>query len=187
MSRPRGNKTSKAAREQRRTAVVEILNKAPSVTNRELADQAGVSLATLKRDLADLRERFSSVTDARYEEFKTIQLAVFELIERNLIEGNIPPDVAREWRGIRSEISQLLGLNAPRRSESLNFNVDADPQKLGPYQWFCHVTRGLSLDEIRQPITEVCDRLRAEKKPEPMPQPPKDSPLWHPHRKELAE
>jgi AcrR family transcriptional regulator len=187
MMRPRGNKTSKATRERRRSAVIDVLKESPNMTNKDLADQTGVSLATVKRDLADLRERFRSVTDARYEEFKKAQLAVFELIERNLVEGNIPPDVAREWRGIRSEISQLLGLNAPRRSESVNFNVEADPQKLGPYQWFCYVTRGLSLDEIRQPLTEVCERIRAEKKPEPIPQPPKDSPLWHSQRKELAE
>jgi DNA-binding Lrp family transcriptional regulator len=187
MIRPRGNKTSKAAREQRRSAVVEVLKDSPNMTNKELADRAGVSLATLKRDLAELRERFSSVTDGHYEEFKKTQLTVFELIERNLVEGSIAPDVAREWRGIRSEISQLLGLNAPRRSESLNFNIDSDPQKLGPYQWFCHVTRGLSLEELRHPITDVCDRLRADKKPEPMPQPPKDSPLWHKERKELPQ
>jgi hypothetical protein len=116
MSRPRGNVTSKAQREVRKATVVEKLQESPNLTNQQLANETGVSLATVKRDLAELRQRFSLVTDERYEEFKQAQLAVFELIERNLVEGSVTPEVAREWRGIRSEISQLLGLNAPSRS-----------------------------------------------------------------------
>ncbi len=127
MSRPRGNKTSKATREQRRSSVVEVLKENPAIKQGDLADVTGVSLATVKRDLAELRERFSLVTDAKYEEFKKAQLAVFELIEKNLVEGEIPPDVAREWRGIRSEISQLLGLNEPSRSISARVSANALP------------------------------------------------------------
>jgi DNA-binding Lrp family transcriptional regulator len=187
MTRPRGNKTSNAGREQRRSTVAEVLKENPTIRQGDIAEVTGVSLATVKRDLVELRERFSLITDERYEEFKKAQLAVFELIERNLVEGTIPPDVAREWRGIRSEISQLLGLNAPRRTESVNVNVEADPQKLGPYQWFCFISRDLSFEEIKGPIAEVCDRFRAGREREPMPQPPKDSPLWRPAVKELPE
>ncbi|MGH9499637.1 MAG: HTH domain-containing protein [Terriglobales bacterium] len=162
-TRPRGNKTSKAAREQRRSSVVEVLKEQPTATNQDLAAQAGVSLATVKRDLADLRERFSLVTDASYEEFKKAQLAVFELIERNLVAGTVAPEVAREWRGIRSEISQLLGLNAPSRSIHANVSTSLTPDLLAILSEFSGIPQAdmpraveaarAALRSFQQPVT----------------------------------
>jgi hypothetical protein len=113
------------------------------------------------------------------------QYEVLLKMERAAVEGTLDPDVINAWNRVRESIARLLGLNAPVRSEAVNVNVEADPQKLGPYQWFCFISRDLSFEQIKGPIAEVCDRLRAEKEPEPMPQPPKDSPLWHPTPKEL--
>jgi Winged helix-turn-helix DNA-binding len=127
MTRPRGNATSKAHRESRRATVVEVLKENPAIVQADLAEVTGVSLSTVKRDLAELRERFSHITDERYEEFKRAQLAVFELIERNLIEGEISPEVSREWRGIRGQISELLGLNAPKRAVVGHVSAPSDP------------------------------------------------------------
>jgi predicted transcriptional regulator len=144
MSRPRGNATSKVHREFRKSTVVEKLQDTPNLTNKQLANETGVSLATVKRDLQTLRERFSLVTDARYEEFKKAQLAVFELIERNLVEGSVTPEVAREWRGIRSEISQLLGLNAPQRHVTTHLDADIVSMKLKK------AVSGLSEEQLEQ-------------------------------------
>jgi HTH domain len=102
-------------RDARQVQIVEELKN--GTPKHEIADKLQISRATLWRDLRDLQEKaLLVIAPSDLTEIKAAQLKVFELIERNLIEGTIPTDVAREWRGIRSEISQLLGLNAPSRS-----------------------------------------------------------------------
>ena len=115
MSRARGNRKSDAAVEQRREKVAEALG-GGAKTRAEIAAEVGTNLAAVKRDLAALAQRFEGDAKAAFAEFRRAQLAVFELIEKNLVEGSVEPEVAREWRAIRSEISKLLGLNAENRS-----------------------------------------------------------------------
>lgn len=170
-------------RDARRKKIVEQVK---ATGTKPSPEAVGTSRTTLWRDLTALQQQGElKITDRDKTEMIAAQYEVYLRMEEALIQGTLDPEIINSWSRVRESIAKLLGLNAPSRSESLNVNVDADPQKLGPYQWFCHVTRGLSLDEIRQPITDVCERLRAERKPDPMPQPPKDSPLWHPQRKEL--
>lgn len=77
---------------------------------------------------------------------KHAQLQTYELMERSLIEGKIAPEIAREWRGIRSEISQLLGLNAP--SKSVHLNVTAN--QTGRFHKFVQAAAGLSEAQLEQ-------------------------------------
>ncbi len=169
---------------RRRQVVEEIKNGTPKG---EIAGKLQVSRWTLWRDLQALDTLFTTENSTEVKELKRrVGHALLESAD-NVLTGDLAPDKANAWRGIMSDFSELFGLNAPRRSESVNVNVEADPQKLGPYRWFCYISRDLSFEEIKGPIAEVCDRLRAGKEPEPMPQPPKDSPLWHPVVKELPE
>jgi HTH domain len=169
---------------RRRQIVEEIKNGTPKG---EIAEKLQVSRWTLWRDLTALDDLFVMENSAEIKELKRrVARALLESAD-NVLTGDLAPDKANAWRAIMSDFSELFGLNAPRRTESVNVNVEADPQKLGPYQWFCYISRDLSFEEIKGPVAEVCDRLRSQKEPEPMPQPPKDSPLWHPAAKELSE
>jgi len=167
---------------RRRQVVEEIKNGTPKG---EIAEKLQVSRWTLWRDLTALDNLFLTENTAEIKELKgRVGRALLESAD-NVLTGDLAPDRANAWRAIISDFSELFGLNAPKKTESLSVTVEADPQKLGPYQWFCFISRDLSFEEIKGPIAEICDRLRAGKEPEPMPQPPKDSPLWHPAPKEL--
>jgi hypothetical protein len=171
-------------REARRKKITEIIKDTGTKPTPEVI---GVSRATLWRDLTALESQGQlAISEQDRREMVKAQYEVLLKMERAAVEGTLDPDVINAWNRVRESIARLLGLNAPVRSEAVNVNVEADPQKLGPYQWFCFISRDLSFEEIKSPISEVCDRLRAEKEPEPMPQPPKDSPLWHPTPKELT-
>jgi phage terminase small subunit len=172
-------------RDARRKKIVEQVK---ATGAKPTPEEVGCSRMTLWRDLTALQQQGDlKITDRDKTEMVAAQYEVYLRMEEALIQGTLEPEIITAWTRVRESIAKLLGLNAPSRSESLNVNVDTDPQKLGPYQWFCYVTRGLSLEEIRQPMTDLCEQLRSEKEPEPIPQPPKNSPLWHPQRKELSE
>ncbi len=169
---------------RRRQVVEEIKNGTPKT---EIAEKLQVSRWTLWRDLTALDNLFVTENSTEIKELKRrVGRALLESAD-NVLTGDLTPDRANAWRAIMSDFSELFGLNAPKRSESVSVSIEADPQKLGPYQWFCFISRDLSFEEIKGPIADVCDRLRAGKEPEPMPQPPKDSVLWHPVAKELPE
>jgi hypothetical protein len=181
----RGNKTSEHTRTKRAKRVIELAQ--AGATKQEIAADIGVSRVTLWRYLQALDVQFvESNREAIAELKKQVASEVAQQAD-NVLSGHLDPKAAAAWNGLISTFNKMLGLNAPKKTESLNVNVETDPQKLGPYQWFCFISRDLSFEEIKGPIAEVCDRLRAGKEPEPMPQPPKDSPLWHPTPKELPE
>ena len=176
------NQPKRTAR--RRQVVEEIKNGTPKG---EIAKKLQVSRMTLWRDLTALDTLFVTENSTEIKELKRrVARALLESAD-NVLTGDLAPDKANAWRAIMSDFSELFGLNAPKKTESLSVSIEADPQKLGPYKWFCYISRDLSFEEIKDPIAEVCDTLRAGKGPEPMPQPPKDSPLWHPAVKELPE
>jgi len=75
-----------------------------------------MSRTTLWRDLSALRECFKEEHSEKYAEFVKAQVGVFQLMEQHLLEGTIDAQTATAWKGIRQEISALLGLNSPAKS-----------------------------------------------------------------------
>ena len=140
---------------QRVADAVPRLNSGES--QQSVADALGVDRITIYRNLKRLTEKLvGEATEGRLA-----QLKVFELIEQSLVEGKVEPEVAREWRAIRSEISQLLGLNSPHRTISATINAEVDPVTLTRYRRFCFETNFLS-DEQLETIYEFCRTFKPE-------------------------
>lgn len=143
--RPRGNKTSKDTRDARRAQMIEKLK--DGFTNQTaLAADLSVSRTTIHRDLQQLLVRFKTDNGPAFEEFKRAQLQIFELMERALLEDKIDTDVAREWRGIRSEISKLLGINAESRAVVAHVSAESSPLFLK----FRKASYGLTENQMEQ-------------------------------------
>src|SRR5580692_2262805 len=110
MSRARGNKSSKAAIASRQAKEREMIEENPGVldqlTQAEIAQAVGATnRLQVQRDLAQISKPLQLENSTAFEQIKRAQLQTYELMERSLIEGKISPDIAREWRGIRSEVS----------------------------------------------------------------------------------
>ncbi len=144
----RGKPTTKAARAKRQAKAVGLMN--DGIKPADIPGVLGISRMTFWRDLQTITERFQSESADAVEQYKRAQLAVFELMERSLLEGQIDTDTAREWRGIRAQISKLLGLNAPQRTITATVNADVDPTTLGRYSRFCHETRHLTDEQLEK-------------------------------------
>jgi hypothetical protein len=123
-------------------------------SQKDVADALGVDRITIYRNLKKLTDKLiGEATEGRLA-----QLKVFELIEQSLIESKVTPEVAREWRAIRSEISQLLGLNSPHRTVTATINAEVNPTTLGRYRRFCRATRFMT-DEQLERIYALCEPL----------------------------
>jgi hypothetical protein len=180
MTRPRGDKTSKADQEARRKATADLM--ADGFSHAEATDILGVKPSTVWRDLAVLTERFKEASGPKYQEFVAAQVAVFELMEKSLIEGKIDHQTSNAWRGIRSEISTLLGLNAPSRSVSVT--VDAEEGLVG-YKRFRYETRFLSQEQLEQ-VYAFTKKLNVPPTVQVI-GPPSSSPLWEEPKQPLGE
>jgi hypothetical protein len=165
-----GKRKADAVIAQRVAEAVPRLNAGES--QKDVADALGVDRITIYRNLRKLTDKLiGEATEGRLA-----QLKVFELIEQRLIENKVTPEVAREWRAIRSEISQLLGLNSPHRTINATINAEVDPQKLGRYRRFCHETRFMSDSQLEQ-VYALCAPLNLPPPREPV-QLPATSELW---------
>jgi hypothetical protein len=91
-----------------------------NLTRRQIAAEVGTNLAAVKRDLAALSGRFQAENSEAFAEYRKAQLAVLELMEESLVTGKASPDVVNAWRGVRGDISKLLGLDAPTKSLSVS-------------------------------------------------------------------
>lgn len=148
MSRPRGNATSKVHREFRREAVVEALRESPTLTNKDLANHTGVSLATIERDLAALREQFQSGTAKDYAALQEHYLATLDRIEAALLDG-MPTAVHAQLLDIQKERAKILGLYAPQRH--LTAHVDAsDPEERRLFLEWRKAKSGLSESQVEE-------------------------------------
>jgi hypothetical protein len=191
MSRARGNKSSKAAIASRQAKEREMIEENPGVldqlTQAEIAQAVGATnRLQVQRDLAQISKPLQLENSTAFEQIKRAQLQTYELMERSLIEGKISPDIAREWRGIRSEVSRLLGLNAPTKTISATVNADVDPATLPEYRRWLFETRYMSKDGhekvyayIRAERLNVREAVAVEV--------PTSSPLWNDAPKQLEE
>ena len=117
--RPGANKSPRSLIGKRRERTLELQKTGatkPEIREKLAAEGFPASTITLWRDLKTMTEDFANVNGEAFAEARKQQLSVFELMEKALLEGKASTDVVREWRSIRSEISSLLGLNAPAKS-----------------------------------------------------------------------
>lgn len=160
----RGGKRNTAAKiEERRVEAIKLMG--DGKTKAEIAERLRVSRITLWRDLAALRERYKTENSKEFEAYRKAQLEVLELIEEGIVEGMIAPDVANSWRQVRSDISKLLGLDAP--SKSVRYEADVDPDKLAGYRLFCAKTKLLDGADMAQ-VWALCDEIAARKSRKPI-------------------
>ncbi len=142
----KGGRPPAAVSERRKRTAIKLLGEGH--TQRSIAEQIGVTPVTVCRNLKELRETMATATQADFETYRKGQLAILELIEENLLNGAIPTDVAGEWRRVRSDITKLMGWNAPERSVSIN--VEADSSKLVGYRKFVAETQYLSGQQLEE-------------------------------------
>jgi hypothetical protein len=152
----RGNKNSGlnvAARQAQERKLMEENPDVATWTQQRIADAIGASNRdAVGRDLREIAKPMVIENTEAREAAKLQQLRTFELIERSLVDGKVPPDIAREWLHVRAEISKLVGLNAETRSTRLNLNVDAtaDPTTMGFYDRFIRGSRGRTPDQMEE-------------------------------------
>jgi DNA-binding Lrp family transcriptional regulator len=170
-TKPRGNKTSKAERAERQARALQLMKEGG--TQEAIAALLGVSRTTFWRDLQAIEARYVEGSKDDVAAFKKAQYDALIRIESATAEGSIPPEVANALTRIRDSVARLLGLNAPSRSE--NLNLTGDLESLGPYRQFVLACRGLDQEQVEQLLTTAREMPR---KPAPMAQPPKTSPLW---------
>lgn len=116
MTRARGNPSTQAEIELRREQVMEKLKTADHQTLSQLADDLGVSRATLWRDLQAIEARFVVGSTEDVKQFKEAQYHALMKIEEATVRGTIEPEVANALTRIRESVAKLLGLNAPSKS-----------------------------------------------------------------------
>ena len=114
--RSRGNPSTQAEIELRREQVMEKLKTADHQTLSQLADDLGVSRATLWRDLQAIEARFVAGSTEDVKHFKEAQYQALLKIEEATARGTIEPDVANALTRIREAVAKLLGLNAQTKA-----------------------------------------------------------------------
>ena len=115
-------------------------------SQKSVAEDLGVHRTTIYRNV----ERLTEKLNAGSIEDRLGQKAIFEFMEECLITGNLPPDIVREWKNIRSEISKLMGWDAPARTFSTRVTVEADPTTMGLYSRFLHECRNLVPEQMEE-------------------------------------
>ncbi len=125
MKKKKGNykgRVPKVIAELRRQDIIKMTGE--GVPNTEIAKALGITPVGVCKSLRKLRESMSEATSRDFEVYRKGQLAILEQIESSLLENQVTPEVAREWRQIRGSIAELLGLNAAQKN--LNIIVPAE-------------------------------------------------------------
>ena len=174
MSRPRGNKTSKATRAEREGRVIAKLGENKSQTT--IAKEIGVSRSTVWRHLQKMTLLMSENNASQFAELRKTQVGALADMAAEVHRGKVAPDVANAWGGLMKQIASILGLNAPTRTISAKIDANVDPEKLVGYRKFVYETRGLDQAQIDQVYAFARSLVRVRETP---PGPPASSPLWN--------
>ena len=164
MSRPRGNKTSKAARAERQAKALDLMK--TGETQEAIAELLGVSRTTFWRDLQAIEARYVEGSKEDVAAFKKSQYDALIRIESATAEGSIEPDVANALVRVRDSVARLLGLNAPERKVVGHIDADVDPAKLVGYRKFLYHTRHLSEEDVNAKVFPFCDSLPPSETPQ---------------------
>ena len=149
------NQPKRTAR--RRQVVEEIKNGTPKA---EIAGKLQVSRMTLWRDLTSLDTLFTTENSMEVKELKRrVGQSLLDAADA-VWEGEVPPKVVDAWRGVMSDFSKLLGLNAESRSVVAHVSTERD----ATYLKFKKSVSGLSEDQLDQ-VFRFAVNLPREKKP----------------------
>ena len=116
---------------------------------KDVAKDLGVDGSTIYRNVKKVTDQLN----AGSLEERLGQKAIFEFMEQCLIERSVPVEIIREWKNIRSEISKLMGWDAPARTFSTRVTVEADPTTMGLYSRFLHECRELMPEQMEEIFT----------------------------------
>jgi hypothetical protein len=177
MSRPRGNRSSAALIEKRRTRLLELKQEGKTTIEAEqilTAEGFPADRVTLWRDLKGMMVKLEVNNSETYLELKQEQDVILRRMEELLITEQVEPEVAREWRAIRKDISELWGLDAPNKSLHAHIDTEIDPAKLVGYRKFLYHTRHLSEADIIAKVYPFCDSLSPSVTPQYLLEPSED-------------
>jgi hypothetical protein len=148
MKRSRGNKTTKAVREDREKRIAEEL--ARGTSRRDIQQKLQIkSRTTLWRSVRDLQRRSLLTLDPNdLRTAREAQGKILLKIEESLVSGKLPPDVVTAWTRLRESMARLFGLNAESRSLHLHASANTDSLWLR----FKKAISGLSETQIEDAI-----------------------------------
>jgi transcriptional regulator with XRE-family HTH domain len=113
------------AMEERRqkTAALRLMH----YTQREIAAELGVSIATVSRDLAVVRAEWAERRSQSYEQWVGEELAKIDLLERAIMPAAISGDDKAQARLVQfmDRRARMMGLDKPERFEHTVITMDA--------------------------------------------------------------
>jgi hypothetical protein len=174
---PRGNRSSAALIEARRTRLLQLKQEGKTIIEAEEILQGEgfpADRVTLWRDLKGMMVKFEASNSQAYLQLKQEQDTILRRMEELLVTEQVDPEVAREWRAIRKDISELWGLDAPNKSVTAHIDADIDPAKLVGYRKFLYHTRHLSEADVNAKVFPYCDSLPPSGTPQYLLEPSED-------------
>jgi len=96
-------------------------------TQREIAAEIGVSVATVNRDLAVVRAEWADRRSQSYESWVAEELAKIDLLERAILPAAISGDDKAQARIVQfmDRRARMMGLDKPERFEHTVITLDA--------------------------------------------------------------
>jgi Trp operon repressor len=96
-------------------------------TQREIAVELGVSVATINRDLAVVRAEWAERRSQSYESWVGEELAKIDLLERAILPAAISGDDKAQARLVQfmDRRARMMGLDKPERFEHTVITLDA--------------------------------------------------------------
>jgi transcriptional regulator with XRE-family HTH domain len=96
-------------------------------TQREIAAEIGVSVATVNRDLAVVRAEWAERRSQSYESWVAEELAKIDLLERAILPAAISGDDKAQARIVQfmDRRARMMGLDKPERFEHTVITLDA--------------------------------------------------------------
>jgi Trp operon repressor len=96
-------------------------------TQREIAAELGVSVATVNRDLAVVRAEWAERRSQSYESWVGEELAKLDLLERAILPAAISGDDKAQARLVQfmDRRARMMGLDKPERFEHTVITLDA--------------------------------------------------------------
>jgi Trp operon repressor len=96
-------------------------------TQREIAAEIGVSVATVNRDLAVVRAEWADRRSQSYESWVAEELAKIDLLERAILPAAIAGDDKAQARIVQfmDRRARMMGLDKPERFEHTVITLDA--------------------------------------------------------------
>jgi hypothetical protein len=146
----RGNRSSAALIEKRRTRLLEIKQQGKTTIEAEeilTAEGFPADRVTLWRDLKGMMIKLEANNGETYLQLKQEQNTILRRMEELLITEQVDPEVAREWRAIRKSISA-------------NVNVEQQVIPIEQQLEYLNAFAGLYEDER----LEELDRVKARKR-----------------------